>query len=443
MNVPIASTLFDPTAPYAKAGEVVHALQAGKLVAVEGPPGSGRNTLVERLAEELGSAGLVVRVPSSEDADAPIHALLQTAAGVGSVAVANASNGRERSLRERVQNVFRGLAQRSRQLVLYVPDRAYWRNVDDDEPTPSWLDLFLATAREEEHFPFALVVPAGTVRRLKTPNVFGLSITLPRSTARLEALDEGKEWGSYAPHAARLAPELRKLQYPVAPIQVRLMVGLVGMGVPVARVAQAAKAPEQRPLDPLLRQYTTMLSVDGRSELRSCVRRFLLPRIALSASDALRLAKATPEAEPLLRHCLAYENATLRVPHYVRSELLDTLPEVEGEDATHKEIADHHKARDSARSADAAAAKSAADLYHWLEKVHHLGQAGALGAAEWADQTLESREFLIDRARSLSITHRPTTKPRHFMRSASSSRRATPTHFTIALTISIAPARTP
>lgn len=398
--------LFDPTAALAMAGDVAGALGPRKMVAVEGPPGSGRNTLLERLAAELGPSAVIVRVPAAEDADAPIHALLQAAQSLGRDAVSKASgHGHRASLEDRAREVFGELVQTGRRLVVYMPDRAPGRPVEDDEPTQRWLERFVSAVRDEERLPFALIVPVGTLRRLDDGRTF-TRFQLPEPEARLHFLDAAAQWGVYAEHAARTGAELRKTGRSFSPIQVRLMVGLVALGVPAAQVAQAAPGPEQSSLHSLIRKYVALLVGDERSALRETVRRFLLPRVPLPASDALRLAGAGPIEEPLLRYCLAYDDATLRVPHYLRSELLRRLPPSSNEDETQKEIADHHKALDSARSAAEAAAKSASDLNHWLEKVHHLAHSGAVGAAEWSDQTLESREFLIDRARSLSIRHR-------------------------------------
>ena len=58
---------------------------------------------------------------------------------------------------------------------------------------------------------------------------------LPPCYAQLDALDEASAWGTYAPYAAALRRALGK-QASFTPLQVRLMVGLAGLGIPVAAV---------------------------------------------------------------------------------------------------------------------------------------------------------------------------------------------------------------
>jgi tetratricopeptide (TPR) repeat protein len=398
--------LFDPTAVLVRAGDISVDLRSPQvMIAVDGPPGSGRSTLVDRVAESVPDA-VIVRVPVGEDADAPLHALLQAAAAVGKQAVAHAaSQSSSELLLERFREVVHELARQARPLVLYLPDRFGLDDVDDDHPTKSWLERLAEIVRDVDRLPFALVVPRGTLRRFQNPAMFR-KVHLPIATANVAALKDDGTWGGYAKHADRLYEQLTKEpSSPIGPLELRLMVGLVGLGVPVSAVHGCVLGPGPSALSALVRMYTSALRADQHATVLEGVRRLMLPREPLKPADAIALSGIPTEHEPLLRHCLGYGHQGLRVQPYVRSTLLRQLARVADEDVAHKRIADVHAKSDGALNAVDAAGKSQDSLRHWLEKVHHLAFAGELGAEDWAKQELNSREFLIDRARALSVDH--------------------------------------
>ena len=400
--VAVGTEIFDPTEALKVAGDVALRLQRepNMHVAVEGPPGSGRTTVVERLAAQLGESAVVVRVPPSHDADVPLHALLQAArAKQALLPVATRSSA---SFAERTREVLTQLATAGLTLIVHLPDDVRKR-VRDDEVTKGWVDTFLKAAVESDGLAFALVAPKGV---LSPQNKVFRRLELSPPFAAHIALDDAAEWGTFAEAARKLASHARA-RGPLGPVQLRLMVGLVGLGAPPSEVVRRVRGTTPSDVDQLVRLYAALLNIPEREALRRAVRRFLLARSSLPTETALAIAAAPEGAEPLFTACLGYGKPTLRVPPAVRTQLLSLLhPDREDEEQAHEQIARYHASLDGASSPKDAAARSESTLVHWLEKVHHLAHAGARGKADWDRQELESREFLIDRARSLSMVSR-------------------------------------
>ncbi len=400
----MGTEIFDPTEALKVAGDVALRLERepDKRVAVEGPPGSGRTTLVDRLAEKLGGSAVVVRVPPSHDADVPLHALLQAArAKVALLPVATRGNA---SFEERAREVLGHLASAGVTLVLHLPDDIRTR-AGDDEATRRWVDILVKAAVESDGLAFALVAPKEVLSSRHVSVSFG-HLALRPPFASHHVLDDAAEWGTFAGAAGKLALDARN-HGPFGPIQLRLMVGLVGLGVPASEVVRRVRGTTTTDVDHLVRLYATLLNAPEREALRRAVRRFLLARSSLPRETALEIAVAPEGTEPLFTACLGYGAPSLRVPPAVRTPLLALLhPDLADEEEAHERIARFHASLDGASTPEDAAAGSAATLVHWLEKVHHLAHSGPRGKAEWESQKLESREFLVDRARSLSMVSR-------------------------------------
>jgi len=398
----VGTEIFDPTEALKVAGDVALRLERepNTNVVVEGPPGSGRTTVVERLAAQLGESAVVVRVPPSHDADVPLHALLQAARA--KLHLLPLATGGGASFAERAREVLAQLAMARLTLVVHLPDDVRKRSFDD-EVTKGWVESFVKAAVESSGLAFALVAPKGV---LGARNMTFRRLELSPPFATHQALDDAAEWGTFAGAARKLASHARA-HGQLGPVQLRLMVGLVGLGVPPSEVVRRIRGTTPSHVEQLVRLYAPLLNRPEREALRRAVRRFLLARSSLPTETALAMASAPEGTEPLFTACLGYGRPTLRVPPAVRTLLLSLLhPDREDEEQAHEQIARYHASLDGASSAKHAAARSADTLVHWLEKVHHLAHAGARGEKEWESQQLESREFLIDRARSLSMVSR-------------------------------------
>ena len=351
--------------------------------------------LVSALAARLGPVAVTVMVPSLDDADAPLHTLLQVAARVGREAVASAEDG-SRPLAARAEETVRGL-KRDQVLLVHVP-AGKGRPLEDDEPSRGWLRRLVLVA-ERHGIPSVRVVPPEHAPRRT-------SARLPLPRADLAALDAAALWGGYADHARSLGRVIGDQSTSLTPLQLRLMVGLVGLGAPPEAVVRQDLRGGQ--LVPLARMLVGLLASEALAEVRGAVRRLAVVRRPLPVPDALALARPPAGHEALLAHCIAYGDSELRVADDVRSVLLRKLARAADETPHHKAVADHHERLDGATCAVEALGgrEPAHQVAHWLEKVHHLAHAGSCGLAEWNRQKLKSREFLIDRARSLSTEAR-------------------------------------
>lgn len=399
----MAPKIFDATEALKVAGDVALRLERepSKRVAVEGPPGSGRTTVVDKLAEKLGASAVVVRVPPSHDADVPLHALLQAAgAKLELVSVATRGNA---SFEVRAREVLLGLASARLTLVLHLPDDVRKRP-RDDEATKRWVDTLVRAAVDTDDLAFALVAPNGVLSPRQGSSFGRLALRPPFASHHV--LDDAAEWGAFADAARTLASAARD-HGSLGPVQLRLMVGLVGLGAPVSAVVRKVQGTTPTDVEQLVKLYAALLNTPERDTLRGAVRRFLLARSSLPTETALELAAAPVGTEALFTACLGYGKPSLRVPPSVRTPLLALLrTDLADEERTHERIARFHATLDGACNPMDAGKRSSDTLVHWLEKVHHLAHAGTLGKAEWENQKLESREFLIDRARSLSMVSR-------------------------------------
>jgi len=402
----VGTEIFDATEALKVAGDVALGLQRepSVRVAIEGPPGSGRTTLVDRLTENLGERAVVVRVPPSHDADVPLHALLQ-AAKPSQEAVRLATRG-DASFEVRVRDVLAQLADAKLALVLHFPDDVRSTGRDDEQVTKRWIETLVKGAVESEGLAFALIAPEGIVKSLHMTTSFKRLTPLRLPSARREVLDDAVEWGAFFEAAQKLASATRN-HGPFGPVQLRLMVGLVALGVPASEVVRKVRGTTTTDVDQLVRLYGTLLNGSEHAALRRSVRRLLLARSSLPTDTALEIVAAPPGMEPLFTVCLGYGKTSLRVPPAVRTPLLKSLRfDSADEESVHERIARHHANLDGAENPTDAAKGSNGTLVHWLEKVHHLAHAGVGGKDEWESQRLESREFLIDRARSLSVEAR-------------------------------------
>ncbi len=402
-----ATGLFDSAPIQSAAEQVLSELAPDRTIVVTGHAGAGRGLLFDAVSGELASRAVPVRVPSHIDADAPIHALLLGASCLGSEMVEVAADRTNGTLIERFTHLMRAIARADGVLLLRTAEELGYPQWDED-PNGDWLGELVRAARETT-VTLVLVLPWPVAKRLGRAAAATTEISLPPCVAHLDALMCAERWGSYAEVAATLRRTLGKTTLPLSPLQLRLMVGLVGLGVPHSVVAEAGRRLGAGDLVPLARMLVSVLERDQLVAVRESVRRLALLRTALPIDSALSLAAPPTEHQALLHHCIGYGEDTLRMPDVLRSLVLQRLPRTLNEDEGHRVAADYHAALDGALSPrDAARAGTGRQepVSHWLEKVHHLAHAGPLGDEDWGKQQFSSREFLIARARALSIHHR-------------------------------------
>jgi tetratricopeptide (TPR) repeat protein len=371
--------LFDPLKASILADTIVGALSKGgsdQRFLVEG---AGCDAVIDFIAQRLEAA--VVRVPPSNTADVPLHALLQAASGVPP-ALESALDP-ARTFDERVRAVFKDLANANRALIVHLPDGA----ADGDESSTGWFSTFLDGAIETNGLALTLANQGAILPRWRHVS-FKTRTVLPAPHTDAASLKEPRHWGELADAAERLAKQVHSATS--GPIELRLKVGLVALGMEPVHAAKLGSLPL------LVAEYQRFFKAPDHRDLAVAVKRLLLARMA--PPERLR---------GLFTHALTNGEDDVSVSPSVRSLFQGAVREVTADAqsmaSVHLKLANHHRSLDGASQPREAAKTSPTTLVHWLEKVHHLAHAGPLGASEWNRQAVENREFLIDRARALSI----------------------------------------
>ena len=378
------------------AERVLVAARKGEAAYVEGPVGSGRNALVERLRAETDA--VVVDLLPLEEADAPAVAFVELCGHVPAGDRPSRGHGAEAELRDAGVRLSAMLRDGKRILVLRVPDS--WKGI---ETAATVVNAVPSRAAALLHGLFAggagvvLVSDAAiTAERLGFyPRV---RILLPAHLVELESLRDF-EWGPYDDFFERVIRSTKRPRT-ASPLAWRLAVGATALGAGDDDVGAALRS--TLPIPEL-----TGLVRDRIRESRSLVEtvaRFLAVRRPVDATAVASLTGARPDVLPLLTMCIGYGATTVRVTPLVRTHLQRELPISSVQLAsTHAALAAHYKAADGASSP---VALDPPRTRAWCEKVHHLGHAGSSSADSWAQQTLPSPEFYWDRARRLSIAER-------------------------------------
>jgi hypothetical protein len=385
------------------AEKVTKTAASGRTVVVAGTTGAGRLSLLEPLRAALFAAGrsvVEIRLPPFDAFDAARHGLLQLAAWCGASELA-AARDRTIPFEECARRLVRHSAKAGATLVVHVPET--WSSGHRHARPGLALREKRAVELFRAWFQEPLAAGAAIVMHCRSTGlVDGLDVDrveLPAPKAHRAGLEDDTTWGSYA-EAARAVLATKDIDF-LEPIQLRLLVGIVALGGdPVATVATLWRGAGH--LTPLLDEIETRLAEPRHMAVSDAVRRFLRARFPLPIPVSLGIAGGPEEHQPLLTQCLAYpQQGVLRVPDAVRARL--SGPYRTNWNETHYALATHHRSEDGAPSPPADPTK----VVHWLEKVHHLGRSGPLGAAEWDKVSPElGPEHLLDRARSLSVVDR-------------------------------------
>lgn len=387
----------------ARAAAVVDAGAIHRRVQVHVRAGVPRSRLLNSIARRLAGAAVVV-LPPLHDPDASLHGLLQAAARLGPSAVEQATQ-EETPLRDRARSVGQALASANRTLVTWVP--ASWA-VSDETGNPG---RQVRRLRAEEVLGGWLSVSDLSIILVSHPSSAGLiarSAGAETDWQSRQSIDppavsfpDESAWGSYA-NAAALLQKTAKRQPGLrwSGLQLRLLVGLVALGQAPDRLLAGALSPRD-----LGRQISDLLLQLAGRDVADGVRRFLHARRPVPRELARQIAHVPEGHLPLITDCLAEGDDILEVEDGLREGLLARRPPPgqrhPPDAAVHLALADYHQSLDGAPGPTAAWNQ----IDHWLEKAHHLGLSGPLGAERWSKLERPSRDFYWDRARSLSVDH--------------------------------------
>lgn len=360
---------------------------------VSGSTGSGRRTIVEGLRRD--PRFVVIELRDLEYLDAPIHGLVQAAAQLpgfdGLIADRPSSSpipstDLDRDLRVRANEVARQLATSGRCLVVMVP--ASWSEPEGaDDPTASRrAHAFLHGLLAATALPVMIIgsMPGG-LAEFETIDLE--RIRLGPDDVALDRLPQ-----SLRAAADRLVRHMRSSKIEATPLELRLRLGLVQLGVTPATIAEMS-------LVALAKQLARRMT----RPLANATSRLLLARGAIPRTLAENLAGLTGADLDLVMTCVAYGDAMIRVADRTRTALLEQfwhansrLPHDDRE-RSHAILAEHYAHLDGKPRIDPSTAVP------WLEKVHHLAHGGAATESSWSSQELFSRELAWAHARALSL----------------------------------------
>jgi tetratricopeptide (TPR) repeat protein len=375
------------------AERVLGAARKGDAAYVEGPVGSGRNALVERLRGEADA--VVIDLLPLDQADAPAVAFVELCGNLPVDVRPVRGHGGEADLRAAALRASELLRDGKRVLVLRVPDS--WKGVEraafGENAVPSRAAALLNGVFAGGAGVVLVSDAAISAERLGFyPHV---RILLPTHLVELETLG-AFGWGTYQEAFDRLVRSTKR-PHTASPLAWRLAVGATALGANDETIGAALGStlaiPEvARVLRDRVRESPAIVEA---------VARFLAVRRPLNAEAVALVTGAEPDLLPLLTMCIGYGGTTVRVTPLVRTILQRELPISSVQLAsTHAALAAHYKA------ADGAVSPSKLDpprTSAWCEKVHHLGHAGRDSSKSWAEQDLPSPEFYWDRGRRLSI----------------------------------------
>jgi tetratricopeptide (TPR) repeat protein len=204
-------------------------------------------------------------------------------------------------------------------------------------------------------------------------------------------------WGSYTRAAEQLASAAGGAK--ASPLVWRLSVGALALGAELRAIANALNEPTAQALGGLCRVLVDRLA--RNSPLRRSVAKALLRRTPLPRRELVDLTDVPHDHAPLVTDCVGYGDP-VRVSESLRARLIDAIASDRNETASgHLAYAEYFEKMDGALAPSNISKPR--PMAAWVEKVHHLGRAGATGVARWAKLELPSPDFYWDRARYLSI----------------------------------------
>ena len=372
--------------------EAAKALSSKQHVWISGGVGAGKHTTAAALRKRVPDARVVEFVDLTHG-DGVAGSILQVAASLP-----------EKSDREQIvdamaeperagPHIVRALDQLAAPLVVLLPS--------------SWMPG--AAMSDEDHIQRrarTLIRLLGRIPRvvwivdaMVKPEDLGLpfALCIPLSPHKVSFPTEFEGWGGYSGAAERVAG--LAVDAEASPLVWRLAVGGVALGVEPTRISAAIHAPAAASLAWLCKALNEKLLAN--QPLRAAVWRALLPRVPLSRDELLAVTQVPDEHAALITECIGYGDP-VRVSETLRARLAGPAMEERAhlEDA-HLGLASHFEKQDGV--ADPRSVAGVDKMSAWVEKVHHLGRAGAAGVDRWVKLEMPSPDFYWDRARFLSI----------------------------------------
>ncbi len=375
--------------------DVLAAVARGEKVYVEGPVGSGRNSLAHRLRAEC-NAVLLELLPLGE-VDAPAAAFVELASELPPADRPRMTRGGDDEYHALATTIGERLADAKRLVVVRLP--ASWGSMTERSsgPNTSTLDArawFEGLAAVKA--PLVVVADAAVY-----PKELGLHrwqiVRLPEHRVPLAAL-EGSAWGEYAAAFAALRDAVASSRGE-SPLVWRLAVGVVALGGAPTRAAALLDAAP--PMRMLAEELGRLVAANG--QLAESVRVALAIRRPMDAARLVSIVAPPQGHASLFTECIGYGAGAVRISGPVRAALLDALGNVDPPKRTHNDLAAHYRSLDGAPSPWALGSDG---VRAWSEKVHHVARSGDEGAAEWEAQELVAPEQYWERARALSFAKR-------------------------------------
>jgi len=392
------TSLLDTAAIEPAVELVLKDLAPGAVVVVGGPEGAGRGEVVARVSAERRT--LHLEAPPLTDPDAGVHLLFQL---LGRVPIDERASALDQAdLRSSAFEATRRAIRAFGAEVLALRLPRSWerlleaREEDDSEVQYDRVREVLRGIQDCAVVP--LLVLCGAARHewkrwLRSPRF----VRVPAAKTRLDLLDDDGIWDRYATHARRVRAACARLGAMPTPLQARLLVGVVALGVdPMDALSLLDRAPHAT-LRPLLRTMRRRITETAEnSALRDALGRLLVARSPLPSAVVDELTRL-PEHRPFFRECIGYSaRDAVKITEVVRDELRE--PMSEGDGVTHEHLVTHYKSLDGVPNARDAA--GAVEMAAWLERAHHA--ALLTDPKEWAELDPPCPEFYWARGRSLS-----------------------------------------
>jgi len=372
---------------------------------VVGASGTGRSTLARDLLEPLPNAHVVTIPPGDEDgvaADAVAHTLVRLAEPLHQERRRTAFNDALPAA-ERLHQICTGLAELNRVLVLHVPGPLTFGQPGEEAPLRDHLIGLLRSLIENPAVPYVLITDSRlSPSTLPWNQEKNAHFRLTDVTVNLDALDAEDLWGSVVDDARRVKRICEEIDFKRSPIVVRLAVAVAALGGTNDEICGSLQA--EAPLNALVRRLIAILS-DRPGGLTPAVRKLSLSRYPIRHNDLGGVIRDLDDFQlDVLTQCIGY-GSHVRISEPVRTLILHELIKTRQTDA-HLDFAAFHHAHDGVQRPEETRGDA---VLHWLEALHHAGNAGERGHADWtnwADWESLPREFIWDHARSLSKDYR-------------------------------------
>ncbi len=372
------------------------ALKGTGHVVVRGPTGSGLHTVMAALAERPKLAVLELRRPG--DADASAAALLE-AAGFLNITDRKDALAAAANIGRSVRMIVDALNQQQRGLVLVVGPG--WNRVEHENEEGTRLKrvrlLLQEVARVQRLVVLADLQVDLAVLGFQPPDA-SVALEAPLSELDVTVFPDG----AYREHAEQLGRTLPG--HRASPIVWRLGVGLLGLGEPLSTVASMASRPTAEVLAQLVLKLVGHLRSRPNVDLESAVKRALIFRTTVPEARLVELSQIPREHQALVTSCIGY-GEPVRISPIVRKLLTRHLSEDDSRlSDTHVELAKYYRTLDGVPSPTQV--QSPAQMSAWVERAHHLAEAGVLAGDEWAALERPCPELYWDRGRALSLIAR-------------------------------------